>query len=310
MNEDDKDLQVAEHDLLEVKNEDNVPLVDEKFEDSQDSKCSDVPLNESNDDSEVLNDMNEDIDQTIATGGFIFMNCFLKILMIIYFLYTLGAIAFIVIVLITNRATEDSCKHFVFWVYFELGILIIAAVTKFLSVQNKFNNECFKRILIYNQNTVHIIWCIWTIIGSIWYLSGSCETRDSIFYLSLCIVIINIILLSGIILIVCCLMATFAIFYFAHYGSVVQTITGATDKMIEQLEIRTYTSTMLEKEDTLCAICLNNYVENDQIRFLNCSPKQHHFHKDCVDPWLKMNKTCPYCKQSIDKSSTNPNESV
>lgn len=28
-------------------------------------------------------------------------------------------------------------------------------------------------------------------------------------------------------------------------------------------------------------------------------PFRHEFHKKCIDPWLKIKRTCPICKQSI-----------
>ena len=35
------------------------------------------------------------------------------------------------------------------------------------------------------------------------------------------------------------------------------------------------------------------------LRVLGCSDL-HHFHAECVDQWLKKNKTCPLCKRPID----------
>lgn len=49
-----------------------------------------------------------------------------------------------------------------------------------------------------------------------------------------------------------------------------------------------------------CAICLEDYEEGELLRILGCS-ELHHFHAECVDQWLKKNKTCPLCKRSIDE---------
>ena len=46
-----------------------------------------------------------------------------------------------------------------------------------------------------------------------------------------------------------------------------------------------------------CAICLDDFRENEELRLLPC---HHAFHRHCVDPWLlKQSELCPMCKQSI-----------
>ncbi|CAM8991596.1 unnamed protein product [Rhodiola kirilowii] len=42
-----------------------------------------------------------------------------------------------------------------------------------------------------------------------------------------------------------------------------------------------------------CAICLEEYENQDQVREMPC---KHKFHKRCVDKWLKMNGSCPICR--------------
>ncbi|KAL0979004.1 hypothetical protein UPYG_G00179190 [Umbra pygmaea] len=45
-----------------------------------------------------------------------------------------------------------------------------------------------------------------------------------------------------------------------------------------------------------CAVCLEQFNNNQCIRVLPCL---HEFHRDCVDPWLLLQHTCPLCKRSI-----------
>ncbi|PNX77704.1 RING-H2 finger protein ATL69-like [Trifolium pratense] len=48
--------------------------------------------------------------------------------------------------------------------------------------------------------------------------------------------------------------------------------------------------------ESLCAICLTEYLPKETIR---CVPDcQHCFHAECVDEWLKMSATCPLCRNS------------
>ncbi|XP_078484434.1 zinc finger (RING)-10 [Ciona intestinalis] len=48
--------------------------------------------------------------------------------------------------------------------------------------------------------------------------------------------------------------------------------------------------------EQLCAICLEVFNENEELRVIPCS---HEFHKHCVDPWLKEKLTCPLCNFNI-----------
>jgi len=72
----------------------------------------------------------------------------------------------------------------------------------------------------------------------------------------------------------------------------------ATLKLIKKVtEAKTFQTGMVPKEDANCAICLEEYVDGDKLRFLRFS---HHFHDTCIIEWLTKNKVCPFCKKEID----------
>jgi len=48
-----------------------------------------------------------------------------------------------------------------------------------------------------------------------------------------------------------------------------------------------------------CSICMTDYVENDEIIQLKCSP-MHHFHGECLKKWLNINGLCPICRARIE----------
>ncbi|EOA91305.1 hypothetical protein ACJQWK_03715 [Exserohilum turcicum] len=49
--------------------------------------------------------------------------------------------------------------------------------------------------------------------------------------------------------------------------------------------------------EALCAICLEEFVEDAQVRGLRCS---HAFHTRCLDEWFtKYNEYCPLCHGAI-----------
>ncbi|XP_066834948.1 RING finger protein 215 [Anser cygnoides] len=45
-----------------------------------------------------------------------------------------------------------------------------------------------------------------------------------------------------------------------------------------------------------CAVCLDQFCKSQWLRVLPCA---HEFHRDCVDPWLLLQQTCPLCKHNI-----------
>jgi hypothetical protein len=48
--------------------------------------------------------------------------------------------------------------------------------------------------------------------------------------------------------------------------------------------------------ETKCLICQGDFEEMEKIRTLPCA---HKFHLVCIDPWLRDNKTCPFCYKKL-----------
>ncbi|KAJ9164292.1 hypothetical protein P3X46_023888 [Hevea brasiliensis] len=49
-------------------------------------------------------------------------------------------------------------------------------------------------------------------------------------------------------------------------------------------------------EDNICSICLSEYKPKETLKTIpEC---QHCFHVDCIDEWLRLNATCPICRNS------------
>nr|DAD19865.1 TPA_asm: hypothetical protein HUJ06_021328 [Nelumbo nucifera] len=57
-----------------------------------------------------------------------------------------------------------------------------------------------------------------------------------------------------------------------------------------------------------CAVCLNEFQEEEKLRFLpNCA---HVFHIDCIDIWLQNNANCPLCRSSISTTARFPLDQI
>ncbi|XP_023770191.1 putative RING-H2 finger protein ATL21A [Lactuca sativa] len=60
-------------------------------------------------------------------------------------------------------------------------------------------------------------------------------------------------------------------------------------------------SCRLPNDDATCAICLSDYKPKESLRTIpECN---HYFHSECIDEWLKLNATCPVCRNSPESSS-------
>lgn len=52
-----------------------------------------------------------------------------------------------------------------------------------------------------------------------------------------------------------------------------------------------------DDDDAVCAICLEEFEEGQQVRHLACS---HMYHRHCIDPWLQSSSNCcPLCKREV-----------
>ncbi|KAL0680817.1 hypothetical protein Bca4012_047664 [Brassica carinata] len=56
----------------------------------------------------------------------------------------------------------------------------------------------------------------------------------------------------------------------------------------------------LNKDDIKCSICLEEYVDGDEVGSMPC---EHMFHVSCVQQWLRMKNWCPICKTSAEEKS-------
>ncbi|XAR72954.1 hypothetical protein NMG60_11019771 [Bertholletia excelsa] len=74
---------------------------------------------------------------------------------------------------------------------------------------------------------------------------------------------------------------------------------GLTQEARDSLPVEIFsneveTSTLWSQD---CSICLESFVEGDE---LLCLPCGHRFHSDCLDPWLLTCGDCPYCRRGVD----------
>lgn len=61
------------------------------------------------------------------------------------------------------------------------------------------------------------------------------------------------------------------------------------------LESEKYTSKMILR-DTVCHICLSEIESGEHMIRLACT---HYFHSECIRDWMKIQTTCPSCRDQV-----------
>ncbi|XP_057424642.1 RING-H2 finger protein ATL34-like [Lotus japonicus] len=54
--------------------------------------------------------------------------------------------------------------------------------------------------------------------------------------------------------------------------------------------------TKFKKERKVCAVCLEDFQQKQQVMNLSCS---HKYHSACLLPWLEAHPHCPCCRTSV-----------
>ncbi|CAD5163116.1 unnamed protein product [Musa acuminata subsp. malaccensis] len=72
----------------------------------------------------------------------------------------------------------------------------------------------------------------------------------------------------------------------------------------QSLPVTVYRASHFE-EGIECAVCLSKLADGEEARLLpQCG---HGYHRRCIDPWLRINDTCPLCRSRVRaRPSANP----
>lgn len=74
---------------------------------------------------------------------------------------------------------------------------------------------------------------------------------------------------------------------------------GLTDEQIDTFPVEIYKNkNYANEENKKCTICMEEFVENEKVKFLGCF---HVFHAKEIKIWLKKNPFCPICKYDTRK---------
>ncbi|KAE8674316.1 hypothetical protein F3Y22_tig00111758pilonHSYRG00042 [Hibiscus syriacus] len=191
-------------------------------------------------------------------------------------------------------------------------------------------NARIKTLVEYFKMVLDCFFAVWFVVGNVWIFGGHSSASETPNMYRLCIVFLTISCIGYAIpfilcaTICCCLPCIISVLGFREDLSQAR---GATPESIEALptykfqvkknrnsdgkEINsgateggvmaagTERERAISGEDAVCCICLAKYVNNDELRELPCS---HFMHKECVDKWLKINASCPLCKNEVGEN--------
>lgn len=154
------------------------------------------------------------------------------------------------------------------------------------------------------RQAIELFGTIWFLIGNYWiYTSYTCiDTAPLLFKVSLAWIILGYVLLAIPLFVcgamICCLPCVlFAMRAFKEAEN-----NAESDKVIKAIPAERFHTGDIAEEDAVCVICLSSYEENEKLKKLPC---KHHFHADCIDEWIRVNRSCPLCMRKLGENQSN-----
>ncbi|XP_043688982.1 E3 ubiquitin-protein ligase At4g11680-like [Telopea speciosissima] len=183
--------------------------------------------------------------------------------------------------------------------------------------QQRNNEESRSDLMNKSRTFLELFFAIWFVMGNVWVFdsrSGSFNQAPKLHVLCIMLLAWNAVSYSFpflLFLLLCCFVPLISklLGYNMGMGSADR---GASDDQISQLPSWKFKqvdscsepgdgagcNSDSENENSECCICLANYRDEEEIRQLPCS---HIFHQRCVDQWLRIISSCPFCKQDLKR---------
>lgn len=81
--------------------------------------------------------------------------------------------------------------------------------------------------------------------------------------------------------------------HFADHESAIRGSPPAAKAVVASLPSVVLTQEDVAKNNAICAVCKDDISLDEKLRRLPC---MHHYHGDCILPWLEIRNTCPVCR--------------
>ncbi|KAK1435871.1 hypothetical protein QVD17_01643 [Tagetes erecta] len=89
---------------------------------------------------------------------------------------------------------------------------------------------------------------------------------------------------------------------FVDNGDSVLVQPPASKRVVDSLMTVVMTTKDIEDNNTHCAVCKDEIDVGEMAKQLPCS---HHYHGDCIVPWLRIRNTCPVCRHELPTDDPN-----
>lgn len=89
---------------------------------------------------------------------------------------------------------------------------------------------------------------------------------------------------------------------FVHVDNAIKGSPPAAKSVIENLPVVILTTEDLRINDVICAVCKDDVSLGEEVTRLPCC---HHYHGDCIVPWLSIRNTCPVCRYELPTDDAN-----
>eukprot|EP00939_MAST-03C_sp_MAST-3C-sp1_P003692 g3692.t1 len=219
-----------------------------------------------------------------------------------------------VVVLSRAGGAFNACdRPLALWDVLYIGLSVMALAQAWVLMDDRYllEPQPFSTLYKICKNTKHglnLVRVMWFVVGNVWLAqTDDCASESPhVFNLTVALIVCNYVLifLPCILLALLIPLICFCLPCLIRILSVVQSSErGASEEAIAKLPKTKFRPGMFDDSDSKCAICLCDYEDGDDLRPLPCAGK-HHFHQECVDDWLKVNATCPICREEIAKGTS------
>ena len=161
------------------------------------------------------------------------------------------------------------------------------------------NPERPLRVKIY-QAIYFVVQIVWNIIGLVWIFDAkTCqETAPDIYSSAKILALLQITFYALMIFVISTVY--FLIWQTRSGWAGLDSANGCPPQFVESLEVVPYTRDNFDdvRYPCDCCVCMDEFGA-DTARIIVKTPCDHIFHKDCLEGWLKSNKSCPVCRTDL-----------